>query len=209
MRACPECGAEIESPVGCASCGALGVWDEARTPYELFGLEPAWDVSGIPLRKKLLQFSRLCHPDFFATRGEELRERAEKNSAELNQAFEILTNDFRRANWLLQHLGGPSEQKERQMPQAFLMEVLEWSETLEEVREQDGVADDSKLDALASELAKQREESIQQFAPLLEPLPEQGAPALLELRKLLNAIRYVDRTLAEIRALRLQRASSH
>lgn len=210
MNACPECGAQLESPVGCASCGALGSWEKPLTPYELFGLELSWDMSEAELRKKLLRFSRLCHPDFFATSGEELKERAEKNSAELNEAFEVLSDDFRRANWLLGHLGGPSEQEERQMPQAFLMEVLDWNETLDEIREQaDPTRDNSRLEDLARDLGEQRGESMNEIAMLLDPIPAPNSPSLMELRKLLNAIRYVDRTLAEIRALRLQRASSH
>ncbi len=210
MVSCPECNAECESPVGCAKCGVLGLLAASTTPFELFGLEPTWDIDEGDLKKRLLRFSRLCHPDFFTTQGDELKERAEHNSAELNRAFEILRDDFQRTNWFIEHLGGPSEQQERQMPQAFLMEVLDWNETLDEARSIDGPIDDNKqLEDLARKLGEERGESMSRIAMVLDPLPERGSESLLEVRKLLNAIRYIDRTLGEIRALRLQRSTSH
>lgn len=209
MVSCPECNADCDSPVGCKSCGSLGTWDATPTPFELFGLEQAWPIDEGALKKKLLQFSRLCHPDFYATQGDELRERAERNSAELNEAFEVLRDDFRRANWFVEALGGPDEQSERQMPQAFLMEVLEWNETLEEARaDENPVGDNEELEELARRLGEERAESMNQIAMLLEPLPAAGSDSPTEVRKLLNSIRYIDRTLGEIRALRLQRSTS-
>lgn len=210
MVSCSECNADCDSPVGCKACGSLGTWDETPTPFALFGLVQAWSVNEAALKKKLLQYSRLCHPDFYATQGEELRDRAERNSAALNEAFEVLRNDFRRANWFVEALGGPNEQSERQMPQAFLMEVLEWNETLEEARaDENPVGDNDELEELAGRLGEERGESMNQIAMLLEPLPDAGSSSLTEVRKLLNSIRYIDRTLGEIRALRLQRSTSH
>ena len=46
-------------------------------------------------------------------------------------------------------------------------------------------------------------------AMLLDPVPDSGAECLLELRRILNAIRYIDRTLGEIRTLRLRGSAAH
>ncbi len=209
MATCTECNAPCESPIGCAECGALGSWKETPTPYELFGLELGWSVDEADLKKRLLKLSRLCHPDFFAAQGDELRERAERNSAELNEAFELLRDDFKRANWFISKLGGPNEQQERQMPQAFLMEVLDWNETLEEARADENATDNAKLEELARSLGEERSESMNRVAMLLDPVPEAGSESLLELRRILNAIRYIDRTLGEIRTLRQSRPATH
>ena len=209
MTACTECGAALESPVGCGQCGTLSDTATAAGPFQLFGLEPSWSVDAADLKKRLLRYSRICHPDFFATAQDEIRELAESNSALLNEAYEVLSDDFARANWFVGELGGPSEQDERQMPQAFLMEVLEWNETLEEARANPGDASgDSNLEELARSLGSERGESMNQIAMHLEPLPDRGAPSLTEVRKLLNAVRYVDRALGEIRKLRLQRSTT-
>ena len=176
-------------------------------PFAALGLEEGYAIDRAALKKRLLSLSRLTHPDYFAAASDEDKEKAEVASAQLNEAYRLLGDDFSRADHLVRHLGGPSESDERQMPQAFLMEVLEWNETLEEGRE--AAADSperARLESLASELESQREDTMSQVAAGLTPLPEAGSPPLTELRRHLNAVRYIDRALREIRELHLSGA---
>lgn len=200
--ACTSCGAELETPLACAACGSLFEPPTEPTPYEVFGLEPAFAVDRDALRKRLLRFSRLAHPDFHSGRPEEAL--AEANSALLNRAHELLTDPVRRAGWLVGALGGPSESDERSMPQPFLMEVLEWNETLEEARADPGAAD---LEPLRAELEAKRSDELDAVEALLTPLPEAGADTLADVRRHLNAIRYLDRALSQITELGLDRAA--
>ena len=210
MSRCPRCSAELETPVGCLACGAilpLGDAAEGLDPFEVFGLEPASAVDAHDLRKRLLRFSRLVHPDFFATAGAEEKRRAEKASAILNTAHAILEDDASRADHLVRMLGGPDENAQREMPKEFLMEVLEWNETLEEARSGSSVPSD-RLDALRSELVARRKRTLEAVSRLLTPLPSRGSGGLVQVRKELNAVRYVDRALGELEALRLARAEA-
>jgi hypothetical protein len=81
------------------------------------------------------------------------------------------------------------------MPQAFLMEVMEWNETLEEA-----AAGSEELARLGEELSDQQRLLAEAIAAALTPLPERGAPALDGVRQNLNARRYVDRALGRIAA---------
>ena len=207
---CPHCGSSTESPLVCGACGTLSpAPDAGLDPFAAFGLERDWKVDAGALRKALLRLQRAIHPDFFAGAAPEVRELAERNTAELNAAHEILADDFRRADWLVQALGGPDENAERQMPQAFLMEVMEWNETLEEAR---AAEPDSPERAAAHELGTtlraERDALFDRLASLLTPLPTalpEGAESapLVEARRQLNAVRYVDRALRQIEELRL------
>ena len=95
------------------------------------------------------------------------------------------------------------------MPQAFLMEVLEWNETLEEAREAaPGSPARAALDALRDTLEDERTTTLGAVGAALTPLPSAGDPSLKDIRRQLNALRYIDRTLAEIEALRLEQAAS-
>ncbi len=213
MSKCPSCGAELETPLGCAACGSLleftGEDPLDGSPFHLFGLPLAFEVDPADLRKRLLRFSRLVHPDFHATAATEVQERAEAGSAALNAAFEILGDSARRADWLVGALQGPSDADERQMPQAFLMEVLEWNEALENARAS-APGDPARLalDALEETLKNERASVTDEIARTLSPTPEPGSPVLTEVRKRLNALRYLDRTLAEMRSLRLEQAAT-
>lgn len=206
--ACDACGAALELPLACAACGAVQEPARELGPFEVFGLTPAWAVDRGELRKRLLAASRRVHPDYFGT-DPDARRRAEAATALLNGAYAVLEDDYRRADWLQRSLGGPDENAERQMPQEFLMEVLEWNEALEEARDAPaGSPARAALDRLRPALVERRAQTVASLGELLDPLPERGAPALVGVRQGLNAIRYLNRTLGELEALRLEQAST-
>ncbi len=197
------------SPLFCAACSTLFAPPEDADPFALLGLEPAIAVDAGALRKELLRLQRAMHPDFFAGAADETRALAERNTAELNAAYEVLEDEVRRADWLVKRQGGPDENEERQMPQAFLMEVMEWNETLEEARgsEPSSSAREAALE-LGRELDTERESLVRSVAELLDPLPNTGSDVLVEARRRLNAVRYVDRALRQIEEIRLECRSS-
>lgn len=209
MSDCPACHTSLETPLACGACGALIEVEGALDPFVIFGLERGWQVDRAALSKRLLRFGRMVHPDYYAAAGQAARALAERNTAALNEAHGLLDNDFQRADWLVRALGGPSESDERQMPQAFLMEVLEWNETLDDAR---GAALDSAehaaLEDLGETLESERIDAMERIGNLLTPLPESGSTKLADARRELNAVRYLDRARRELKALRLSNAGS-
>lgn len=207
-ESCPSCWAHLSTPLFCESCKELLDPEEVPSPFATLGVPPAFTLNRMALRKRLLALSRQLHPDFFSNAEEAVRELAQRNTAELNAAFEILDDDFHRADWLVKSLGGPSEDDERQMPVEFLTEVLEWNEAIEEAR---GAEPDSPeleaLRGLEDTLKQERAALMKQVSEKLDPLPEAHDPILAQARRNLNAIRYVDRSLREISEIRLAQAS--
>jgi len=206
---CPACQAPLETPLGCRACGTLLLVEEDASPFELFGLPQAFAVDAAELKRRLLRFSRMTHPDFFGGKPTVERERAERNTALLNRAHGVVFDPASRADWLVTHGGGPSESDERAMPQAFLMEVLEWNEAVEAARAAvPGSPARAALDDLEATLRRERTTTLARIAGLLDPLPARGAQALAQARKELNALRYLEKTLADIAALRLEQAAA-
>lgn len=207
MTLCTFCEASLECPLVCTSCNSFQDVREEPSPFATLGLETAWEVAPKELKRRLLKFSRFVHPDYFVTSDEETREKAERASAALNASFEVLSNSVSRADWLVESLGGPKESEERQMPQPFLMQVMEWNETLEEARE---AKPDSPawqaVEALSHELASERDERLQAISALLTPLPEAGSEGLTTARREINSIRYIDRAQNELKSLQLKAA---
>lgn len=204
---CSVCDEELTTPLGCAKCGTLHPVAEHPDPFALFGLERRFQVDQKALRKSLMRFSRLVHPDFFGDASPEIRALAERNSSQLNAAFGLLSDDYRRAEHLVETLGGPTSKKVRDMPQAFLMEVMEWNETLEEARGEPSPEALRDLTKLHFSLQSERGHLIAAIEGQLTPLPEHSSEVLENVRRQLNAIRYIDRALHEIEELRLERAS--
>ncbi len=188
---CPNCGEGLETPLACGACGVLIQIDEDPGPFEVLGLAPSIDVDAEDARKRLRRFTRLVHPDFFALAGEDQVALAEAAGARLNAAHDLVADFSARADWLVRHLGGPSEKELGAMPQTFLMEVMEWNEVLEE-----NAPGSPCLAALARELGEHREGLVSAITAALTPLPSPGDDSLGAVRKDLNALRYVDRALA-------------
>lgn len=192
---CPSCGAGLETPLACGACGVLMLPEDPVCPFAIFGLAPGFEVDRGDLKSRLRRFTRLVHPDFFALEGEETLAKAEHNNALLNEAYGVLSDEARRANQLLEGLGGPSEKDLGSMPQAFLMEVMEWNEVLE-----DAAPGSPELLELERELTEQRDRLAAEVGAALTPLPQAGDESLARIRQSLNARRYVDRALGRISA---------
>jgi len=175
----------------------------------VFGLAPAFEVDARALKQRLLKLSRLLHPDYYAAGDDATRATAERNTALLNESYDVLADPVQRADWLVRSLGGPSESEQRGMPKAFLVEVLEWNETLEAAREsQPSSPPRAALVQLDATLRAQRDDTLKTLGALLTPLPPRAAPALAEARAQLNALRYLEKTLADIEALSVEQAST-
>lgn len=207
-HACTSCGAGLETPLACGDCGTMLTPSTEVSPFAVVGLELAYAVDPKELAQRVRKIARLVHPDFFAAAGPTMRALAEAHGARLNEAHEVLKDDVRRADWLVRHLGGPSEEQERAMPQAFLMEVLEWNEALDlGAAAPPGSTERLALGPLEEALAAERAQTLARVAAGLTPLPARGASALVDVRRHLNAIRYLDRALRRLRDLRIGQPS--
>ena len=204
---CNHCSEVLVSPLACGSCDSLFPVAGTMSPFEVLGMRTSARLDRSVLRKRLLELQRLMHPDFHGAAGEALKDLAEHNTAELNAAFEMLRDESKRASWLVESLGGPTESAERQMPQAFLMEVMEWNEELEELKAAaEPAATLPRLEDFRAQLNLERARLLEDVLDRLEEelARELHEPdALSSLRRDLNAIRYIDRALTEVATLTL------
>ena len=162
MADCSHCNEVLASPLACGGCESIFAATASLSPFDVFGLPVSARLDRSGLRKQLLKLQRLLHPDFHGAGGEAMVGIAEHNTAEVNAAFELLRDEAKRTSWIVEYLGGPSESTERQMPQAFLMEVMEWNETMEELKEAgDPLRTQAGIDELKAELNLQRAELIE------------------------------------------------
>lgn len=203
MKSCTRCGAQLETVLACSKCNALLDSDQPLDPFSILGLAPGWNLDLKDLQRRLVRFSRLVHPDFFASEAASIRDLAGAHSARLNEAYAQLRDPARRADWLVSHCGGPAADQERSMPQAFLLQVLEWNESLESLRELSASQRAEPWNTLQSQLSQQRSAILLRLGQLLEPLPNPGHDNFTQARRELNSLAYVERALAELEALRL------
>jgi molecular chaperone HscB len=106
--------------------------------FELFGIERNLDVDTAALQRKFYDLSRQFHPDKYAGGSSEEQQYALDATAQLNDAWRVLRDPVRRAEYLLKLEGlDIGEQRSSNVPTELLEEVFELNMMLEELREGD------------------------------------------------------------------------
>lgn len=98
--------------------------------FSLVGIPRKYGIDVRELRRKYLQHSRETHPDYHTQAGEEEIRKKEEESAALNIAWNKLSDDRLRLEYLL--LLEEIPQDDSSLPPSFLMEMMDLNERLEE-----------------------------------------------------------------------------
>ncbi len=173
--------------------------------FERLGLPRRFSVDAAELDRAYHAASRAVHPDFHGGGTTADQSASLEWSAALNEAYATLKDPFRRAEHLLALEGGPAATDGRQMPQAFLAEMLDARERVEETRG-GGTRDESAVSALEAEFAVRYDAILGEVADRLAAAADlpagtaERATALSEVRGLLNAAKYVRGLLRDLHA---------
>lgn len=131
--------------------------------FDLFGLPRGFSLSDSQLIDRFRELQRQLHPDKFAAAPDAERRWSMQAASHVNEGYQTLSNDLRRASYLLQ-LNGISldEETDTQMSPMFLMEQMELREALEAAS--DATDPDLALDKLRQSLKLKVAEQSEEFA---------------------------------------------
>src|SRR5262245_43621612 len=93
--------------------------------FRRLGLPRRFFLDAAELERAYLAHSRAVHPDYHGAGASADLEASLELSAGVNEAYNTLRDAFARAEHLLALEGGPSASASRQMPPAFLAEMLD------------------------------------------------------------------------------------
>ena len=170
--------------------------------FAVLGLPRRFDLSPGDVQRAYLGKVLQAHPDAIGAEMLEDLDDASSLAADLNRAKATLESDEARANLLLGLLGGPAKEADKSLPDGFLMEIME-------IREQVDAALAAKGPEQAVERAKWKQWAQSQRAEYtkatcemfqrLEAATDTGRNAIArDLRRLLNAWRYIERMLEQL-----------
>lgn len=181
---CRACNRPMNSPLVCDSCRTLYPAEGANY-FELLGLAPHYDLDDAALRRRYLDVSRNAHPDQQPTDAT-LSMRA---SAQLNEAYRVLSDPVLRAGYLLELHGGRSAAEDKSVPQEVLNQTLLLREDLAEAQ---AAGDVDRVARIQDQIRALREQSANEAARLAQQLPGDAATRQ-SLREALNALKYYDK----------------
>ncbi len=105
------------------------------TDFELFGVPPQFAQDRAQLDARWKELQREVHPDKFAAQGAAAQRVAMQWSARINEAYQRLKNPLKRASYLCELHGAPiNAENNTAMPADFLMQQMEWRESLEDAK---------------------------------------------------------------------------
>lgn len=100
--------------------------------FELFELPVLFVVDKAALKKKFFALSRQFHPDYFAQQDAAAQQHALEQTALINQGFKVLSDTDATIKYVLELKGLLIENEKYELPPAFLMDMLELNEAMED-----------------------------------------------------------------------------
>lgn len=158
--------------------------------FALFGLPEQFAVETNALDEAYRTVQSQVHPDRFAAAGEAQKRIAMQWATRANEAYQTLRNPLRRATYLL-HLRGIDVGAENNtaMEPAFLMQQMEWRESIEDAAAAKNVA---ALDALLAELRDEERARLDKLAALIDSGANQAAGEAV------RQLMFIERVAADI-----------
>ena len=174
------------------------------THFERLGLPCRFGIDLKGLERNYLHRSRETHPDFHQQTATAQRTSMEQ-SASLNAAYATLKHPFRRAEYLLELEGGPTAAEHKETSPVFLEEMLDLRMEIEDLREA-GDPESPRWQAMEQQLVRRNEtllaELSQRFGQYegLSPDASGRQGVLVQIRQVLNAAKYIQGLLRDLRA---------
>ncbi len=154
--------------------------------FELFGVPQrfAQDRAALDARWKELQ--REVHPDKFAAQGAAAQRVAMQWSVRINEAYQRLKDPMRRAAYLCELHGAPIQAEDNTaMPASFLMQQMEWRESLDDAQSA------AELDALDDGVQQAQNQALALCGQLIDEQKDYAAAAR-QVRALMFIARFGD-----------------
>ena len=157
--------------------------------FALFQLKPQFKIDRQALESAYLTVQQKVHPDMHAQASDSDKRVSMQLSALANSAYRTLMNPIQRGLYMCSRNGvDPQLETNTAMPAQFLMQQMEWRETLDDVRDQP-----SKLDELYKEVEQTRVNLLKEVELAIDEANDFDLAA-----RQLRALLFIDKFGAEL-----------
>jgi molecular chaperone HscB len=157
--------------------------------FALFQLKPQFKIDRQALESAYLTVQQKVHPDMHAQASDSDKRVSMQLSALANSAYRTLMNPIQRGLYMCSRNGvDPQLETNTAMPAQFLMQQMEWRETLDDVRDQP-----TELDQLYKEVEITRANLLKEVELAIDEANDFELAA-----KQLRALLFIDKFSAEL-----------
>jgi molecular chaperone HscB len=159
--------------------------------FELFGLSPAFNIDLATLERNYRSIQSSAHPDRFVTASAADKLQSMQTATLANEAYQSLKNPANRAKYLLELQGiNAFAENNTTMSAEFLMQQMEWRESLEESKAEKNI---KALESLLMQMETEAKKLQLSLGDLLDTKKDYKA-ATEDTRKLI----FIDKVCADI-----------
>ncbi|WP_256012108.1 Fe-S protein assembly co-chaperone HscB [Desertivirga xinjiangensis] len=163
--------------------------------FEFYGIPETFNPDEAAIKRKFYALSKEFHPDFYVNDTPEKQQEILELSTINNKAYQVLSNAQKRLEYILQSNNQIAEGDKYQLPQAFLMEMMEVNEALMELEFD---ADEKALEETEKQVAGIEAELLTELKFFTEKYDKEQNPAeresfLLEIKDLYYRQKYLLR----------------
>ena len=156
--------------------------------FELFGVARQFEQDAAALDARWRTLLTEAHPDRFVSEGAQAQRLAMQWSVRINEAHQRLKDPLSRAAYLCELHGAPINAEDNTaMPGSFLMQQMEWRESLDEASTL------AEVEALASAVAAHRHHALGELRLLLDDQQDHAAAA-----QQVRALMFVERFASDV-----------
>jgi molecular chaperone HscB len=167
----------------------------ASDDFELFGVPRRFEQDAAALDARWRTLLGEAHPDRFVSDGAQAQRLAMQWAVRINEAHRRLKDPLKRAAYLCELHGAPINAEDNTaMPNGFLMQQMEWRESLDEA------SDLAEVEALASAVAAHRDRALNELRGLIDEKQDHAAAAQ-QVRALMFVERFAHDVDARLEAL--------
>jgi molecular chaperone HscB len=131
--------------------------------FELYDLPLSFSLDEAKVKSKFYELSKKFHPDFYINESAEKQQEILELSTLNNEAFQVLSNPLKRIPYILQLKGLMEEEGQYQLPQDFLMEMMEVNEALMDLEFEADPVVLEQITAKVGEMEKVLFDELKQF----------------------------------------------
>lgn len=170
-------------------------------PFALFNLPVQFQIDNAELSERYLALQKQLHPDNFAHKSAAEQLQAVQQSADVNDALNILKDPILRAEAIIEiHTGEAKNLEEKSMRDVdFLMQQLEWHEKLETIEHRQ---DETELTVFLKQIKTEQRSVLVELESTLNAEQWQKANALADrlryFKKLIIQIEKVEEKFFEV-----------
>ncbi|KAJ7783790.1 hypothetical protein DFH07DRAFT_789115 [Mycena maculata] len=155
---CSSCSQPLPTPLpACTKCDSISPIPSSVPFHDLFAIPSRpnpFIIDPVLLRRRFREAQALCHPDSWASKGQNKQEIAQGLSARLNEAYTSLADPLRRAEYILEQNGLPISEGDQLDNLEFITEILQARESI------DTAEDGDELSEIVDETTAKIEEAV-------------------------------------------------